>query len=604
MRLLVSRLLLAALVLSSIFAIVRLSAGASHPADVVHLGKLRTERLAHAAFSVGGDGARVAVHLVGSLEGTDGTQAAPPLAAYGWLVWRDRDSVVWRPRPRRRPARGSVFAVRDTLALAPGHYDVYFAAYGDPLVRAAGPASEAVGDRIRAALSRGGRAWMGESDRWRMAVAGASGADRARLEPLDHRIPRAEGSVWTSGPVQSGQTAEAVVRVEAPATVRLRATTEVTDGVVADSATVVRLDDGATVWSVDPAHGRWAGGSLKNMAYDTLLTLEPGLYRVRFAADRSHAAGDWTANPPYLPGAWGLRLDAAPEERVAVVSLDTVEGLPQIARLDCVGPDRSERLSFELSEPVVAVIAAAGELSSSSNRYDFATLEHAPAGPGRGSVVWTMDYDRTQPAGGASRNRRETAVVALAPGRYVLRYETDDSHDCEDGFPDGAPDHPLWGVIVAAASPAFDPAQVRHDRLSEADATAQPLGVRGPVLAQLARVGPFADREVPFSLDAPGTVRVVAVGELLPSQRLDWGWIEDEQGNVVWTMTRENTQPAGGAAKNRRFDGVLDLPAGAFMLHFRTNEQHDAERFDAPPPSTPDEWGIRVEQVVASDEDG
>ncbi len=617
MRTVFSRLLLVALVGVGIFAIVRL-AGGSHPADVVHLDGLDVEELEHRSFEVGARGARVAVEVAGSFEGQDGAVAAdsslaagePPLAAYGWLVRRETGEVAWRPRPRRRPAHGSVFVVRDTLDLEPGIYDAYFTSYGDPLVRSVGSSSERLSDRVRTALSRGGRAWLGEADRWRFVVSGATDADRRALEDRDDAVPDAEASVWASGAVGSSETVERVLRVEAEARVRVRVTTEITDGVVADSASIVRLDDGAAVWALGPAGGRWAGGSLKNLAFDTTLALAPGLYRVRFATDRSHAARDWTANPPFDPSAWGVRVDAEAGAPVAVFdpSAADLSGLPEIARIDCVGPNRDEHLPFTLAAPTTVLIAAAGEMSSADSRYDYATLYRQDGGAPE--AVWEMTYEASEHAGGVDRNRRETTVRTLAAGRYDLRYQTDGSHDCEGGYGNEGPDDPLWGAVVAALSPGFTPldpplARSRENRLrglDDEDADRSGGDGDGRVLVRLTGLGPDADARAQFTLDAPGAVRIRALGELLPSERLDWGWIETDDGVPAWTMTRGNTRPAGGSPKNRRFDGVELLPAGTYTVRFRTNDRHDATGFDGGAPRDPSAWGILVETAEVPNE--
>src|SRR5690606_37751453 len=107
---------------------------------------------------------------------------APTLAAFGWLVHRDSATVAWTPRVGARPERGSVVAQRDTVRLAPGTYDAYFASYGDP-DRLPPPPGGAFA-RVRRSLTGGARTWVGESDRWRFVVTGATDADRAVLARL------------------------------------------------------------------------------------------------------------------------------------------------------------------------------------------------------------------------------------------------------------------------------------------------------------------------------------------------------------------------------------------------------------------------------------
>src|SRR5690606_21571313 len=111
----------------------------------------------------------------------------------------------------------------DTLAFAPGVYDAYFAAYGDPLTRPAEDDDEGFLDRLTDLLTRGGRAWHGDADRWRFQVAAAAEADRDRVRRLEsderraiEEPPSGAGVVWATGPVESGEREEYAFEVTAP----------------------------------------------------------------------------------------------------------------------------------------------------------------------------------------------------------------------------------------------------------------------------------------------------------------------------------------------------------------------------------------------------
>ena len=58
-----------------------------------------------------------------------------------------------------------------------------------------------------------------------------------------------------------------------------------------------------------------------------------------------------------------------------------------------------------------------------------------------------------------------------------------------------------------------------------------------------------------------------------------------------------NSEHAGGHARNRRFDGVFELPAGAYVAHFKTDARHHASDFDDAPPRNPDAWGMTIAKV-------
>ena len=68
-----------------------------------------------------------------------------------------------------------------------------------------------------------------------------------------------------------------------------------------------------------------------------------------------------------------------------------------------------------------------------------------------------------------------------------------------------------------------------------------------------------------FELNRPTDVDVHAVGELKRDETFDYGWIMNaDTRKRVWTMTYDNTEPAGGAAKNRL---ARDIPLGGYLIY-------------------------------------
>ncbi len=113
-----------------------------------------------------------------------------------------------------------------------------------------------------------------------------------------------------------------------------------------------------------------------------------------------------------------------------------------------------------------------------------------------------------------------------------------------------------------------------------------------PVLARIADVGSGEHRTEEFVLDEARRVRVFATGEGLSDVVWDYGWIEDAAtGETVWFSSALGSRAAGGAAKNRRTETSIDLPAGAYRLHYRTDASHAfGDWNDAPPDDG--FWGV------------
>ncbi len=113
-------------------------------------------------------------------------------------------------------------------------------------------------------------------------------------------------------------------------------------------------------------------------------------------------------------------------------------------------------------------------------------------------------------------------------------------------------------------------------------------------LAEIIRVGDDADRTVEFRLPRAQQVRVFALGEGNDTQLFDYGWIESaETGKAVWEMKATEAIHAGGAAKNRKTDTIITLPAGAYKLRYKSDDSHSFDNWNSLPPDI-NFWGIAL----------
>jgi hypothetical protein len=116
----------------------------------------------------------------------------------------------------------------------------------------------------------------------------------------------------------------------------------------------------------------------------------------------------------------------------------------------------------------------------------------------------------------------------------------------------------------------------------------------GVPVAELMQMGDDEHARQPFVLGRETKLRVYAVGEGRDGEMFDYGRIEDNNGNVVWQMRYDQTEPAGGAEKNRLFDGVITLPAGTYVLRYNSDGSHSHAGWNDDPPEDPESWGISV----------
>ncbi len=237
---------------------------------------------------------------------------------------------------------------------------------------------------------------------------------------------------------------------------------------------------------------------------------------------------------------------------------------------------------FELSRPTELHIHAIGEFSDSYDLFvDGGWIVDAESR----KRVWKMDKWNTDWAGGARKNRFFFDSVTLPAGKYIAYFVTDDSHHA-GSWNSAPPGDPMnYGLLVKVVEPQdmaavsdFDMATIENELLA------------------ITRVRDNDLSKASFKLERPADLRVFALGERDYDDDLaDYGWIIDaESMSTVWRMTPENTEFAGGAAKNCMFDGVVQLNAGTYTAYYRTDGSHSYEDWNAAPPFEHHKYGLTI----------
>jgi hypothetical protein len=336
------------------------------------------------------------------------------------------------------------------------------------------------------------------------------------------------------------------------------------------------------VWKFTYDNSKPAGGAEKNRMFKGGIELPAGSYAAIFVTDDSHSYRRWNSPPPYDPEFWGMVIRTSTAER-ANVRLYEYENLPKknvFLELTRARDDEYLTKGFTLKQPLDVRVYALGE-GRDGEMFDYGWILDAKTR----RKVWNMDYRETEHAGGADKNRLADEVVRLEPGNYLVYYLTDGSHSYRDWNSSAPFEQERWGITLLAANENFDAASVA-DYTPEAEAS---------VLAQIVNVRDDQHRQVSFSLDKSGEVRVYALGEGSEGDMFDYGWIEEARtGKVVWEMTYRMTEHAGGARKNRAYEGEVYLKAGEYELHYRTDGSHSAGDWNDDPPHDPAHWGVTV----------
>lgn len=244
--------------------------------------------------------------------------------------------------------------------------------------------------------------------------------------------------------------------------------------------------------------------------------------------------------------------------------------------------DYMEKKGFTLKKDMTLKIIAIGEYFSSDRVFvDYGWIMDA----GTRKRVWQMDKWNTSWAGGGRKNRGFSGEVELPAGNYVAYFVTDDSH-AFGSWNAPPPYDPLhYGMVIYPVEEGDLKLTADYvDDYSE------------PITVQIARIRNNQYKYKGLTLKREADLHIVALGEYgYEDEFVDYGWIEDlGSDDIVWEMTEDEMEHAGGAAKNRRFDGIITLPAGSYMVYYVSDNSHAYRRWNAPAPFEPKMWGITV----------
>ncbi len=421
--------------------------------------------------------------------------------------------------------------------------------------------------------------------------------------------------------------------VNTPMTIHIKATGGgiVNDEQLSGYAWIIPSGELDPIWVMDADNTEAFGRRDRLREYDSSLELEPGKYEVYFYAGASwnfdgfNINFDWDKLKQEIKALLddkeiteaelkalergfesgentilGFRNNA--EEIVKEYSLlITCEtGAPRITTCDYSsrlsiaevlrpGNDEYAEIGFSLAKPTEVEVQAIGEIVSWGDSYaDYAWIIDADSR----KRVWSMDNTRLEWAGGAEKNKMAKKLLQLPAGNYLLYYVTDDSHSFDE-----------WN-----AAPPYNPEAygVRVSVVNERDKAAvkpyqQNLSQKS--LVSIVRVGDGAQETRAFRVNRDTQVRVYAIGEYSEGsgEFADYAWIEREGlEDPVWLMLEDNTEPAGGARKNRLADEVITLSQGDYILGYVSDDSHAYGDWNASAPYDQKNYGVTLFAVDQS----
>jgi hypothetical protein len=533
--------------------------------------------------------ARVQVEAVGARLGY-----GRDLSAYAWILDSDTRQTVWvldRENSSRVDNESWLRRGSESLELDPGRYEVY--AYATPTWRIENWGHFSGVDGVRIFLSGHHDGDDSERDYERaldkcsvtLTCADLTQKEIGKFQPTGEMA----GALMQHNRLGDEEFVHTAFRLDKPMQIVVYAIVELPEEweSAADGGWIVDATTRERVWEPDHRNTRPAGGDEKNRVFRDTIQLKAGTYELYFGTDDSHSWKKFNANPPYDPPNWGITLlpgdgfdrsafkELAPPVRKPVVDLTRARN------------GESLEQPFRLKREGELLVYAEGEFGDDGFA-DYGWIQKASGG----GTVWEMTEDNTLPAGGAEKNRLFDGRVKLPAGDYVAYYVTDDSHAYRRWNSDPPYDRDAWGLTVAAGS------GLRPEDIERVSETATAVTDDPNVLVRITQVRNDQHRQERFTLNTQTRIHVYALGEGVGGQMADYGWIENaDNGDVVWEMTYHNTRKAGGADKNRLFDGEILLEPGTYEVHYETDDSHAFGKWNAGAPRDPRSWGITVSVV-------
>ncbi|MEE9429912.1 MAG: SpoIIE family protein phosphatase [Melioribacteraceae bacterium] len=139
-----------------------------------------------------------------------------------------------------------------------------------------------------------------------------------------------------------------------------------------------------------------------------------------------------------------------PQEVIDLVK-NKVERNLDIAKIIKVGDFQNLSVDFEVEQSGNYLVIAAGEGTFDTGRFDRDTSmwDYGWIENDNNKTLWTSDViDSTYHIGGATKNRVKIGILSLKPGKYSLKYKSDDSHSFGNWNTAPPNEQSFWGARI------------------------------------------------------------------------------------------------------------------------------------------------------------
>jgi hypothetical protein len=548
---------------------------------IVELDDIGFERIEYAGIELNRAG-EFTVEAVG-LRGYDSDE----FTAYGWILDSDTREMVWKMKRRntKRHGRHGLVKAEDTIDLEPGKYELYYyvgSRWGKNIIINGRNVIEFLGDIFDGDLDDDIDEYI-EDFYISLIPKDDDYSDYRRFDPTG----KFDDALIQINKVGDSEYIEKGFTLDRPTEIRIYAMCEYPSGYRSpvDLAWIIDADTREKVWEMDRWNTDHAGGGTKNKLSDEKIELKKGRYILYYVTDDSHSWDYYNVTPPYDPMNWGVAILATGKTDRSAFKTFTPEGRGEpLIDLTRMGDDEFESQAFELKSEQSLLVHCMGEYSGWSKEFvDYGWIENAE----NGRTVWEMTKRNTIHAGGGSKNRKFDKMITLPKGYYIAHYITDDSHSYRDWNVSAPYEGRLWGLAIY---PGKDFKKSDFKLLKESE-----VKLGADILVKMTGLRDNERERAKFTLDKQTKIHIYAIGEGSRDEMYDYGWIVDDRtGRAVWEMTWRNTEPAGGARKNRLFRDTIILEPGTYVVNYITDGSHSFNDWNASKPRDPVNWGITV----------
>ena len=509
-----------------------------------------------------------------------------------WILDSESREVVWDllESSSRRSNRGTL-EFMDRVSLPKGIYEVYYASF--PLNADSDFDLEDLGNAFGSFFRDWFRGDRRSSRRDRrdiykefQVVMRGNGRKLSRDDIYEIQEKKKEESlIWISGYKNKlyksvGFVAKKSVEIEVYSIGEFEDREQFDYGFIQDAVSRKK------VWDLSYRRSNHAGGARKNRMRKDNITLPAGKYAVVYATDGTHSSKKWNAQPPYDPEFWGISVGLKNKKDKKNIEFFDYENFMEprtIVDMTRVRNNESKSYGFTLKKDMDINIYAVGE-GRRREMADFGWIINASDR----ERIWEMKFRNTEHAGGSDKNRVYDDVISLKKGDYIAYYVTDGSHSYRMWNSSPPSDQAAWGMKLIAVDADFNENDV--DEFNEEEDQ--------NILAKIVNIGDDELMSERFRLEERTRIRIYAIGEGSDGDMYDYGWIEDSRtGRTVWEMSYRRTEHAGGAHKNRMFDGTIVLKPGEYVIKYETDGSHSFNDWNDSQPYDPFNWGITVTAV-------